>query len=438
MHADDRPPVLVDGGDAVAAVAREPRELNVPVGRLDVFVLSGRQLVPPHAGELAAGVGQVVEPFRVGVELGGAVLGGGLVGRQVGHPALPGIPDIDVGVGGRLRLAERHPSAIAGDVGDLIARRVLVDQGPFEFLGIVAVDVEEPRVALVGQDVERRVVARPAGEDGLELRARGQVGITLRAENVEVIVLIAPLVVCVKDSLVPGEERDREGRVGGRPGQRRHRAALERDGVGVGDARGVGREEHARAVGRERRAADRRRRQELLDGVLPDDTLVGCGLVPAGVQVVVMERRVEQEHEAAVGLVPPHRVVAEEDDVTLPERHVDDRGRSRELGAPREHAADPEVFLVGPAEDHARPHPRRAGSCRRGTRASRARCGARARRAPGSARARTHGAGDLAGCPGRSPTRGPSSARRPRRPALRPRPGHRRPRPARGGRPGPG
>ena len=70
-----------------------------------------------------------------------------------------------------------------------------------------------------------------------------------------------------------------------------------------------------------------------------------------------MEGRVEQEHEAAVGLVPPHRVVAEEDDVALSERHVDDRGRPRELGAAREHAADPEVFLVRPADDHARPHP---------------------------------------------------------------------------------
>ena len=63
VDSDDGPAVFVDGGYAVAAVAREPRELNVPIGRLDVFVLSGRQLVPLHAGEFAPGVGQVIEPF---------------------------------------------------------------------------------------------------------------------------------------------------------------------------------------------------------------------------------------------------------------------------------------------------------------------------------------------------------------------------------------
>ena len=41
----------------------------------------------------------------------------------------------------------------------------------------------------------------------------------------------------------------------------------------------------------------------------------------------------------------------------LSERNVDDRGRARELGGTREHAADPEIFFVRPAEDDARPHP---------------------------------------------------------------------------------
>ena len=171
------------------------------------------------------------------------------------------------------------------------------------------------------------------------------------------IVLVAPLVMRVKDSKVPGKERHGEGRVGGRAGERRHFSALERDGVGVGNARRVGREENARAIRRERWAADRSRREELLDRVLPGDMFAGCGLVPAGLQVIVMEGRVEHEHEAAVGFVPPHRVIAEEDDVALSERHVDHRGRPRELGGAGEHAADPEVFFVRPAKDDARPHP---------------------------------------------------------------------------------
>ena len=54
VNADDGSAVVVDGRDAIASVAREPGELNVPVGRLDVFVLAGRQLVAPDAGELAA------------------------------------------------------------------------------------------------------------------------------------------------------------------------------------------------------------------------------------------------------------------------------------------------------------------------------------------------------------------------------------------------
>ena len=41
VNADDSPPVVVYGRDAVAPIAREAREGDVPVGRLDVFVLSG-------------------------------------------------------------------------------------------------------------------------------------------------------------------------------------------------------------------------------------------------------------------------------------------------------------------------------------------------------------------------------------------------------------
>ena len=70
VQADDRPAVFVDGRDAIAPAVREPREDDVPVGRLDVLVLAGRELIALDARELAPVVRQVIEPLRVGIELG--------------------------------------------------------------------------------------------------------------------------------------------------------------------------------------------------------------------------------------------------------------------------------------------------------------------------------------------------------------------------------
>ena len=93
MHTDDGAAVLIDCGDAVTAVVREPREKNVPIGRLDIFVLAGRELEASDSREFAARVGPIVEPFRVGVERGGLEASRGLVRRQVSQPVFAGVPD---------------------------------------------------------------------------------------------------------------------------------------------------------------------------------------------------------------------------------------------------------------------------------------------------------------------------------------------------------
>src|SRR5262249_24899442 len=64
-------------------------------------------------------------------------------------------------------------------------------------------------------------------------------------------------------------------------------------------------------------------------------------------EVVVVQGGVEQQEEAALGLVTPHRVVGEHDYVSFANRNVDDRWLAHKVGAAREHPADQQVFLVG-------------------------------------------------------------------------------------------
>ncbi len=69
-----------------------------------------------------------------------------------------------------------------------------------------------------------------------------------------------------------------------------------------------------------------------------------------GIQMVIVEHRIEQEHEAALGYLPPHGVVGKKDDVSPAERDIDDRRRPSQLRASCQHAADPQIFFVGEAQ----------------------------------------------------------------------------------------
>src|SRR5207244_12456608 len=109
----------------------------------------------------------------------------------------------------------------------------------------------------------------PAVELRLQLLAGRQVPLlAVELPHVEVIQLVAALVARVEDTVVPREIGDRVRRVGRRSGQRGCRAATRRHAVDV-EATGLIRgEEDALLVGGERRVANRRRREELLDRVL--------------------------------------------------------------------------------------------------------------------------------------------------------------------------
>jgi hypothetical protein len=68
--------------------------------------------VTPEPGELTPLVGDVVQMLRVPVERGILVVDVALVGRQMRDGLRRGVPEIQVAVVGRVRLPQRHPSAI--------------------------------------------------------------------------------------------------------------------------------------------------------------------------------------------------------------------------------------------------------------------------------------------------------------------------------------
>ena len=196
-------PVLVHADEPVGAALGEPERGDVPVGLLDVLVRARRQRVAAHARELAAVVGQVVEVRRRRVERGRAVRRLARVRRDVPGLTAGRAPQIEVGVVGRVRLDQRDPLAVARDAARQVAEVVLEDDGPLQRLRVVAVEIEEARVPLVGADVEGRAIARPAGELGLQLLAWREV-LLLAVEHlhVEVVQLVAALVAREQHAIV--------------------------------------------------------------------------------------------------------------------------------------------------------------------------------------------------------------------------------------------
>src|SRR5690606_41396511 len=78
------------------------------------------------------------------------------------------------------------------------------------------------------------------------------------------------------------------------------------------------------------------------------------GLLAAGVQVAVVQQRVEDQCVGAERPAAPHRVEAEQDDVALAQLRVDERGGVRQLLAVGQAAAHEQALHVrAEAEDRA-------------------------------------------------------------------------------------
>src|SRR5215217_843126 len=75
----------------------------------------------------------------------------------------------------------------------------------------------------------------------------------------------------------------------------------------------------------------------------------------SNVQVVVIQRRIEQQEKLTLRLVPPHRVRRKHHDVPAPNRNINNRRTVRQLTAARQHAADEQVlFIRRKTQHHAR------------------------------------------------------------------------------------
>ena len=130
----------------------------------------------------------------------------------------------DVAVQRRVRFVQGDPAPVARDVADLEALVVLVHQGPLVGLCVVAIEVEELRIALVSLDPKGRPIAAPAVELRLQLFARRQIPLfAVRLAHVEVVELVAALIVRVENAVAVREVRDRVGRVRRRGRQRSRR-----------------------------------------------------------------------------------------------------------------------------------------------------------------------------------------------------------------------
>src|SRR5262245_58675009 len=93
--------------------------------------------------------------------------------------------------------------------------------------------------------------------------------------------------------------------------------------------------------------------------------LPGLGLIApsrrrsSDAQMIEVQRRVEEQREAAVRFVPPHRVVGEHHDVPFADGHIEHGRFAGQFRTAREHAADQQILFIGEAQDDARTHLRR-------------------------------------------------------------------------------
>ena len=70
------------------------------------------------------------------------------------------------------------------------------------------------------------------------------------------------------------------------------------------------------------------------------------------VEIVEVQRRIEQQEKLALRLMTPHRIGREHYNVTTTDRHIDDRRTIREFIRAREHATDEQILFIRGKTQH--------------------------------------------------------------------------------------
>ena len=266
---DLRTAVGIHADGAIPALLRERHVGDVPIGLVNVLVLTRRKRVAAQRRKLAGVVRHVVEILRRRIEGRRREVRLTLVVRDLDGLFRLHVPDEHVAIVGRVYLHQRHPLPIVGHLIGEVAVSILKQHRSRESRGVVAIDVEELRVTLVRADVKGGAARRPAGELRLQLGSGRDVFLFPGGRShVEVVQLVPGLIAGQEDAFVVSKERDRVGGVGRRARDWRPRATGHRHGVRVPDAGLVRREQDPRLVRRKRGAVDGCRVEELLDCVL--------------------------------------------------------------------------------------------------------------------------------------------------------------------------
>ncbi len=246
---DLRTPVGIDADSTILAFLRERHVSDVPIGLVNVLVLTRREHVTAQRRKLTGVVRDVKEILRRGIERRGRKVRLTLVVRDLDGLFRLHVPDEHIAIVGRVYLHQRHPLPIVGHLVREVAVSILKQHRSRESRGVVAIDVEELRVTLVRNDVKGGAARRPAGELRLQLGSGRDVFLFPGGRShVEVVQLVPGLIAGQEDAFVVSKERDRVGRVGRRARDWRPRAAGHRHGIGVPDAGLVRREQDPRLV----------------------------------------------------------------------------------------------------------------------------------------------------------------------------------------------
>ena len=269
---DLRAAIDIGADNEILAGMRVAGIVDVPFCRLHVLVLVAGEHIAAQALELAALIAGVEQAGRIRREGLCRIAGVAGVRGQVDRLVFLAIVEEEVVVDRRARLRQGQPALVWRDRGNVVTSLVLEEALALVGFCVVAIEVEELLVTLVGDDIKRRAIRAEIDEGGPQLFARGQILFAaVGFDHIQVVKLVAALVARDQLALVGRKPGFRIGVVGGRGSHRHPFAAAGRHRVGVPDAGFVRGEQDPAFIRRERCAGDAGGVDEILDRVCLDD-----------------------------------------------------------------------------------------------------------------------------------------------------------------------